>query len=346
MAYTPASVILQGNTSLQHNYTGGSSTGLYIFHYQTKALDTLQKKFVFMDVLKMDDMPKQSGNTVQWYRFRELGTNTTAVGAAAEGAVGTGLALNSDVITATLSQYMDFVTLSDRVILTSIDDGGIVQNATERMSYRAAYTVDTITRNEIDSISAADRSSALLGTYLSSGDIRLSHAYLQGNDVRPMQSGSAKGYFCGIIHPYIVFDVVNDPAANGVVDVRKYTEGNPFEKVEDRGQAFTFNGIMFKVSTNVYTAASNYRTYIFGDGGIGGSQLAAKGPTKVTDPKNQRFRLNVVGNLEPSIANPTGSIGGFVSYNFFYVAKVLTDTLTGGSTFNRFIYYDTPTQVS
>jgi N4-gp56 family major capsid protein len=345
MAYTPASVILQGNTNLQHNYTGGSASGLYIFHYQTKALDTLQKKFVFMDVLKLDDMPKQSGNTVQWYRYRELGTNTTAVGSAAEGAVGTAIpALNSDIITATLSQYMDFVTLSDRVILTSID--GMVQSATERMSYRAAYTVDTITRAEIDSISAADRSSALLGTYLSSGDIRLSHAYLQGNDVRPMQSGSCAGYFCGIIHPYIVFDVVNDPAANGIVDVRKYTEGNPFEKVEDRGQAFTFNGIMFKVSTNVLVASSNYRTYIFGDGGIGGSQLAGKGPSKVSDPRNQRFRLHVEGNLAPSLANPTGSIGGFVSYNFCYVAKVLTDTLTGGSTFNRFIYYDTPTQVS
>lgn len=342
--YTPASVILQGNTALAHNYTGAS--GLYIFHYQTKALDTLQKKFVFGDVVQLDDLPKQSGNTVQWYRFRELGTNTTAVGSAAEGAVGTGLALNSDVITATLSQYMDFVTLSDRVILTSIDDGGIVNSAVERMSYRAAYSVDTITRNEIDSISAADRSSALLGTYFSSGDIRLTHAYLQGKDVRPMQSGSAKGYFCGIMHPYIEFDVVNDPAANGVVDVRKYTEGNPFEKIEDRGNAFTFNGVMFKISTNVYTASTNYRTYIFGDGGIGGSQLSAKGPSMVKDPKNQRFKLNVVGNLEPSIANPTGSIGGFVSYNFFYVAKTLTDTLTGGTSFNRFVYYDTPTQVS
>lgn len=341
--YTPASITLQGNTALAHNYTGAS--GLYVFHYLTKALDTLQKKFVFRDVIKLDDMPKQSGNTVQWYRFRELGTNTTPVGAAAEGAIGTGLGMNSDTIQATLSQYVDFMTLSDRVILTSIDEGGIVSEAVDRMSYRAAYTVDTITRNEIDSTSAADRTSALLGTYLSSSDIRMSHAFLQSRDIRPMSTGGFKGYFGGIISPAIVFDIENDPSANSVVDVRKYTENNPFEKIEDRASAFTFSGVMFKVSTNVYTNGGNYRTYIFGDGGIGGSQLAGKGPSDVKDPKNQRFRLNIGSNLEPTLANPTGTIGGFVSYNFFYVAKVLTDTITGGSSVNRFLYYDTPTQL-
>lgn len=342
MSYDPATNTYLGNTALEHNYTG--SSGLYVFYYQKKALDTLQKKFCFGDVVMTDSINRQSGNTIQWFRYRELGTNTTAVDAAAEGAIGTGLQMQSDTITASLSLYRDFMTVSDRLNLQAIDD--VVEAAADRMSYRAAYSADTITRAEIDSIAAASRTSALSGTYFSLSDVRNAWAYLQGNDVRPMQSGTYKGEYLGIIHPFIVFDIENDPAAGGYQDMVKYTNPESLINKEDRGMAFKVSNVTFKISTNVRFSTPNYRTYIFGHGGIGGADLSGMGPSKVYDPKKERFKLFVRPNLEPSVADPTAAIGGFVSYKFFYVAKVLTDTITGGTDFNRFVYYDTPTQIA
>lgn len=342
--YTPAGNVLQGNANLEHSFVGGNPA-LYIHYFQTRGLDTLQKKFVFGKTTVKDDMPKQSGNTIQWYRYQELAANTNPVGAAAEGSVGTSLALRSNTITATLSQYMDYVSFSDRLIITSIDDRGIIENAVDRMSYRAAFTLDTITRAEIDSVAAGDRTASLLsGTVFSVSDVRNTRAWLQGRDIQPMQEGECKGYFMGILHPNITFDLINDPLANGVTDLVKYTESNPFGEMPDRGQVFQLGGVKFWESTNVFEAAgppATYRVYIFGYNGVGSSTVAGRKPTEVYDPKKHRFNLMVGSNLSHSVANPTASIGGYVSYNFMYVAKVLVDG--GNETVPRYAYFDSET---
>ncbi len=304
MAYTPSS----NNTStatLQHFVS---------VYYDRKGLDILQKKFQFRQVCMPDVLPKRNGKTVQWYRYDNLAASSTTT---TEGTVGTGISMTTRVVAATVSQYSSFITLSDFVVHTAIDP--IVTSASERLGYRAGLSVDTITRNVIDA-AAASITLSLLGASFKVADLRNLRSVLAAIDVEPFDNGE----YLVIMHPYISFDLVNDPAASGLADIFKYTSpmSTPLVKYEDRGTVTHVAGCRVIESTNVYTLSTNYRTYGFGKGGIGCVTLEGEGPSNVTDPKKQNFKINVIPG-KPQIADPEGVIGAAVSYNFFYTAVYL-----------------------
>lgn len=343
MAYQPASNVATSNTALLHLYTGGVSTNPLITYYKKRALERLMKKFVFRDACEDDMLPRMSGRTVQWFRYRNLAANTTSKdGSGNEGTVGTGLALNTDVITANIAQYTDFITLSDLLMETTIDP--MVENAADVLSYRAGLSVDTITRAAIDAISA---SLNLIGQFYSVADARSAAHILQGVDVKPMDSGPYSGFFMGVIHPYVSYDLVQDPTAGGLMDIYKYTDSAPMVKREDRGTLAPVGGVKFTESTNVKLTAGTpnlWRAYVFGKGGFGAVDLEGRGPNNIKDPSKQRFNIRIV-RPQPSTADPEGVIGAFVSYNYKYVVTELTDTITGGTTVHRLRFWDAPSSI-
>lgn len=309
MAYQPA-----GNLT--------SSAGLAHYpavYYEKKGLDILEKKFVFRGVCTHDTVPKQVGRTVQWYRYINFAANTTPT---VEGTVGTSQALTTRTLSATVSQYTSFITVSDFVLDTIIDP--ILTNAASRLGYQAGLSVDTITRNVIDAESAGTNQ-ALQGTYFKVADLRVSRSSLQANDVQPFEGSQ----FMAIAHPFVTYDLVNDPAAGGLADIFKYTAPNsqPLVKYEDRGTVTEVAGCKLIESTNVFQGTSGanttYRIYVFGKDGVGCVDLAGRGPSEVTDPKKQRFAINTYKSPGPSIPDPEGVIGGFVSYNFVFSTVVL-----------------------
>lgn len=298
--------------------------------YKKRGLDRLQKKFVFRGVCMDDMLPKQSGKTVQWFRYTNLSANTTPT---TEGTVGTSLSLTSRIIQASISQYTSFITLSDLAIDTLIDP--VVQSASELLGYQAGLSVDTITRNIIDAESTGTDVS-LLGTYAKVADLRNLHAILQASDVQPFEDGE----FMVIIHPYVSYDIINDPSANGLADVYKYTnpQAAALVKREDRGVVTHVAGAKVIESTNVKVTAGSpnkYRMYYFGYGGIGCVDLEGRGPQAIKDPSKQRFRIRVVkgGPENLSIADPEGVIGAAVSYNFVFTAVVLDGPASIGGTY-------------
>ena len=142
-------------------------------------------------------------------------------------------------------------------------------------------------------------------------------------DVQPFEEGE----FLAIMHPYTSYDVVNDPAAAGLADIFKYTnvKDTPLVKYEDRGVVTHVAGCKVIESTNVKVTAgtpNTYRSYVFGLNAVGAVDLEGRGPSDITDPAKQRFKINIVKG-EPSIADPEGIIGAAVSYNFVFTALVL-----------------------
>jgi N4-gp56 family major capsid protein len=314
MAYTPA-----GNT------TGSASLAhLASVFYRKRGLDRLQKKFQFRQALTDDVLPKMSGRTIQWFRYSNLASSSTPT---TEGAVGTSQSMTSKIVSATVSQYTSFITVSDLLQDTAIDP--IVQNASELLGYQGGLTVDTITRTVIDGVYAGCTLTAQ-GTYLKVADLRNARSQLQAVDVEPMSDGN----FLAIAHPFSTYDIVNDPAAGGLADIRKYTNPAVLNTYQDRGEITVVAGCRLIESTNVLITAGSpntYAMYVFGKDGVGGVDLEGRGPNKVVDPKKQRFKINVIpGDL--SVANPEGTIGAAVSYNFLYAVAVLEGpTGIGGS---------------
>jgi len=312
MAYSPA-----GNLT--------SSSGLAHYatvYYKRRGLDRLQKKFRFNAVTMKDMIPKQNGRTVQWFRYNNFGAVTTP---ATEGTVGTSQAVTSNVLQAVVSQYTAFISASDLLVDTLIDP--LVVNFSELLGYQGGLTVDTITRNVIDAQSVG-MNQAPLATYLKVADLRAARHRLQAVDVEPMDSGEYSGWFAALAHPFATFDLVNDPAAGGLADIVKYNTNvaaSPLVKYEDRGTVTHVGGCRVVESTNVFTASgpNTYRVYVVGKNAFGTVDLEGRGPSQITDPSTERFKIRTIIPKGDNIADPEGVIGAAVSYNFVFTAVVL-----------------------
>lgn len=305
MAYAPASNTTQ-SLGLTH---------LATVYYERTALDQLTKTFQFRQLTMPDVMPLRSGKTVQFYRYSLLPANLTP---APEGVVGTGIPLTSTTITATVSEYADYITLSTLLVETALDP--ITENASFNLGYRAGLTADTITRLEFDS-NLANVQLATLGTALGAADLRRGVALLKGVDVHPFDDSD----FRVVAHPYVTFDIVSDNTAGGFLDVNKYLSNTGILNNE----IGKLGGCRVMESTNVGTTgtapSTKYFTYLVGKGAVGAISLAGNGPTNVVDPQKQSFSINVIKG-GPQIADPAGMIGAAVSYRFVFVVKTLDTT--------------------
>lgn len=291
--------------------------------YNREALDTLRTKFLFWKGVSNKEIPQRNGKTIQFFRFGTFGANTTAK---TEGQVGSGLNLTTTTVSATVSQYADFLSFSDMLVDTAIND--IVAGGVRELGYRAGLTADNLIKAEVDS-SVASTEVSLLGTYYTAKDVARISYTLSGGNVRPITSD---GYFTQLAHPYVTYDLVNDPQAGGFQDLVKHdsaTRGNMrnFTR-EDRGMVAELHGVRIFESTNVTQVSGSpnkWYVYTFGEGGVGAIDLAGRGPSRVMDPSSEQFRINVI---RPGIsaADPEGVIRAYASYNFVFVAKILDST--------------------
>lgn len=312
MAYAPAQ-----NTTL----SSGLAHLATIFYNKT-GLDRLQKTFRFREAGMEDDISKQVGKTVQWFRYNNFAANTTPT--AVEGGVGTSLSISSRIVQATVSEYSDFINLSTFLNDTAIDK--TVENMSDLLGYRGGLSVDTITRNVIDAESSSTNLS-LTGTYLRVADLRNAAHQLQGVDVEPMEDD----LFYTIAHPYNLYDLINDPAAGGLADIFKYTSPDKAALV-DSGNAkmsvvASVGGCRIVRSTNVAVSGSapnrTWRVYVFGKNGIGVVGLSGSTPADVRDPMKQRFNVNINRYKGGSVADPEGQIAASVAYRYVYTTVVL-----------------------
>lgn len=330
MAYAPVPV---SNTS-GSNFLGQ----LQAYSLQRKALDALRPMWRFYQVCMHDDLGLREGKTRRWFRYTNLGANTNPV---AEGQVGTSIGMSpSKPIDATISQYADFMTISD--ILQASAPDAIMESYADQLGFRAGFTVDNVTRSVIDAETGAAQ--AKLGAYLTIRDFHAATSILQGANVMPMDGG----WFKCLTHAYTAFDIMNDPSSGGIVDLHKYTDPDLVTgKGTDRGFLLRQYMADVTISNNVKMTSGSpnqWRTYVFGAGAVGTVSLSGYKPNQVVDPNKETFKVFSKVENTPSLYNPTGQIGGFVSYNFTHVTKVLEGPSTIGGSF-RYAYIDTPSSI-
>ncbi len=309
MAYSPA-----GNTT-----TSAGLAHLATVWYNRRALDQLKRRFRFYNACEPDMVPRRSGKTVQWFRYNLLGANTTP---APEGTVGNSNTLSTAILSGTVAEYSDFITVSTLLDETAIDP--IVQNAAEQLGYAAGLSVDTIIKAAFDGQSGSVLSPATLGTYATVDDLRRCKALLEGADIRPKDDR----YYYAILHPYIIYDIKSDSTAGGFIDLMKWADpkvflepANPFDD-----PVGIVDNVKIWATTNVTTTGTApnvlYSMYIVGRGAAGAVDLQGSGPSRVEDPSKQQFRINVIRG-GPQIADPAGMIGAAVSYRYVFLAQIL-----------------------
>jgi len=307
MAYTPA-----GNLT-----TTSTIAHLATVYYDRQALDVLRKKFMFWELVDNRVLPKRNGKLIQFWRPTVFAANTVAK---TEGQVGTSLQLTTETVSATVSQYADFITISDLLEETALDPA--LETVARELGYRGGLTADTLVRNEVDSV-AGSIDVALLGGNLAVKDLADIRHLLAGVDVEPKKGP----YFVALAHPYVTYDLVNDPAAGGFVDrsIRPGSKENErLFTMEDRGLVARIAGVEIWESTNVTQVSgtpNKWRVYFAGNEGLLAIDLAGTGPMRVRNPKSERFNVTVQRTSKDK-SDPEGVIAGFASYNFKFVAKV------------------------
>jgi len=314
MAFSPASIL-----------TSGSLPNLVAIYYERQAIPNLKAQTPFMSMTKQKPLPLRSGNQIQFFTYALLGGNTTQ---AAEGTVGSPITESSTKIVATIGQYADFINSSDLAMDVAIDDPSLLQNLATELNYRLALTLNSLVQVTADSATGVDASVNIQlanGSFLTANNIRTAVQQLAGVNARPL---TRDGYWGGVIHPFVVHDVLNDVSPNGLTDILK--RGSQADKLFQplaNEEVIEFAGCKFKQTTTAPTATiggnTYYNTYIFSDDALF-SVFLGKNPE--SGEKNYRLLIQEAP-AQGSVSDPARQIGGWVSYNVKY-----TNTLRPGST--------------
>jgi len=295
------------NTNLTS--TSGLPNAIAIY-YDRMLLDRLEAELWFDQFGEKKKLPKNSGNEIKFTRYSNFAANTTPL---TEGTVPNGLVLQSTQISAIPVQYGDYVSLSDMLIMESIDP--IIKGALEVLGYRAALSLDTIIRNTLhtavtNQFAGGAVSEITTSAVVNASEIRKAVKSLKTGNVRPLADG-----FAAIVHPATSFDLQSDSATGGWLDINKYTTTGP----SYRGELGKMYGVRFVESSNVGTgvgaaAAVTYRNFIFGKGAYGLVELTGM------NMKTYTKQLGSGGTSDPLDQVST------VGYKFSHVTKVLDAT--------------------
>ena len=171
-------------------------------------------------------IPKNGGKRIQFRRYASLPKDLKPL---TEGVTPEGRKLSATAVEAEVNQYGDFVCLSDVLDLTAIDNN--VLEATKAVGRQAGLTLDTITRNVLQSgtnvfycpkvgangvqTPVTDRSGLDKTCTLTVDVVKKVAAMLKAANA-PKIDGD---YVC-ILHPYVAYDIMSDPRWE---EMHKYT---------------------------------------------------------------------------------------------------------------------------
>ena len=199
-------------------------------------------------------IPKNGGKTIQFRKYAALPKATQPL---TEGVTPDGRKMSVAPVEAEVHQYGDYVCLSDVLDLTAIDNN--VLEATRAVGHQAGLTLDTITRNVLQSgtnvyycpkangSEVTDRT-GLDGTCLLTVEVVKKVAAMLKAANAPKFGGD---YVC-ILHPYVAYDLMEDPRWE---EMHKYCKPeNQFE-----GEIGRIAGVRFVETSEaaVYTGSEN-----------------------------------------------------------------------------------------
>ena len=277
--------------------------------FYDKTLITLASPYLVHDQFgQKRDIPKNGGKIIEFRKFSALPKALTPL---TEGVTPNGQKLSVTTITATVEQYGDYVEQSDVLELTAVDN--TIVEATKQLAAQAGLTMDTIVRNELvggynvmyvprvvnGELSTVNARNLLNKTAL----LRVEDVFKAAARLKAMNAPKIDGYYVGIIHPYVAFDLMQT-AGNQWLEVQKYTTPENMLK----GEIGCLGGVRFVESTEakIWNAGENdcgvFATLILGADAYGVTSVAGGGIEHIVkqkgygdDPLNQRSSIGWKG---------------------------------------------------
>lgn len=273
-------------------------------YYDMTLIDEAAPALVHDQFGQKRPIPKNGGKVIEFRKFAPLAKALTPL---TEGVTPQGKSLDVTTITAEVSQYGDYITMSDMLDLTAIDN--VVVEALKLLGRQGGATLDTVVRNVLQS-----GTNVMYCPKIGTGGAETAVTSRAGLDttskltVKVVQQAVAKlraqnaptisGKYVAIIHPYAAYDLMRDPEW---IDAHKYAQpDNLYE-----GEIGEIAGVRFVQTTEakIYDGGV-FGTLIFGDGAYGVTDIAGggmetivkqKGSAGTADPLDQRSSVGWKG---------------------------------------------------
>ena len=304
-----ATMSLQLFADVQTTLTEGLSAEMKTF-YDMTLIDEAAPALVHDQFGQKRPIPKNGGKTIEFRKFAPL---TKALTPLTEGVTPEGKSLDVTTVTAEVSQYGDFIVMSDMLEMTAIDN--VVVEALKLLGRQGGATLDTVVRNilhtgtnvmycpklgeggaetAVNSRSALDKTCKLTVKVVQKVVAKL----------RAQNAPTISGKYVAIIHPYAAYDLMRDPEW---IDAHKYAQpDNLFE-----GEIGEIAGVRFVQTTEakIYEGGV-FGTLFFGEGAYGNTEIAGggmetivkqKGSAGTGDPLDQRSSVGWKGQKTAEI---------------------------------------------
>ena len=256
---------------LQTTLLDGLSVEMKTF-YDMTLIDEAQASLVHDQFAQKRPIPKNSGKTIEFRKFASLPKALTPL---TEGVTPDGKSLNVTAITATVAQYGDYITQSDVLELTTIDN--TIVEATKLLGRQAGLTLDTITRNVLQSgtnvtycpkVAADGTETAVTSRAGLDNTCQLTVKVIQQvvAKLRAQNAPTIGGKYVAIIHPYVAYDLMRDP---------EWIEAHKYAKPEN-----LYEGEIGEVAGVRFVQTTEAKIY---DGGVFGSLFMGEGAYGVTE---------------------------------------------------------------
>lgn len=287
--------------NLNVNTTGSSGLSPEMKTYYDKNLIRLAEASLVYDQFgQKRPIPKNGGKIIEFRKYDKLPKLTTPL---TEGVTPDGQSLTVTAVTAEVKQYGGYVTLSDMLMLTAIDNN--LLEAQRAIASQAARTRDTLVRDILctpdesgsDNVQYAEgqvsaRASLTTSHLLTVDAIRMAVRTLRRND-----APTIGGDYVAIIHPDIAYDLMSD---------EKWEEPHKYCDTSNiyNGEIGRLYGVRFVETSEakIYGAAGAsgavvYATLVLGENAYGVTEIAGGGLEQITkqlgsggtsDPLNQR----------------------------------------------------------
>lgn len=268
--------------------TGNNLSAEMKTFYDMTLIDEASAQLVHDQFGQKRPIPANGGKTIEFRKFDSLAKATTPI---TEGVTPNGNKLNVSTITATVSQYGDYIVQSDVLELTALDN--TILEATKILGKQAGSTLDTIVRDIIVAGTnvqycngKTSRANLAAGDTLSVKEIQKAVASLRGKN-----APTINGDYVAIIHPFVAYDLMRDPEW---IDSHKYaTPENLYT-----GEIGKVGGVRFVQSSEAKCFGDGkFATLVLGDGAYGVTEITGgglqtivkqKGSAGTGDPLDQR----------------------------------------------------------
>ena len=278
--------------TVQTTLLDGLSAEMKTF-YDMTLIDEAQSNLVHDQFGQKRPIPKNGGKTIEFRKFAPLAKALTPI---TEGVTPDGKSLEVSTITAEVAQYGDYITQSDVLELTSLDN--TILEATKLLGRQAGVTLDTVVRDILHETTNVSYCPKADGTAVTSRSALDNTCQLTVKEVqkvvaklRAQNAPTIGGKYVAIIHPYVAYDLMRDPEW---IDAHKYANpGNLYE-----GEIGEIAGVRFVQTTEakVYEGGV-FGSLFFGEGAYGVTEITGgglqtivkqKGSAGTADPLDQR----------------------------------------------------------